>query len=180
MGAVGGAKCVVDIGVAHFCQLARQGFIAFGLAFQEAGIFEEEHLAGLEAGSHFSGFVAYEFRAKLHGAAQEFRQMRNEVAQGEFFDVDAAVGKEFVFRTAEVGHEDSGAPVAEDVVQGRNGSAHPRVVGDLIALVQRNVKIDAEEHFFVLEINMFHDLKFKGTWQRETGVVSQDQASPPA
>ena len=72
-----------------------------------------------------------------HVPAEELRQPLRDGPQAEAV-LDLAVGP------AEVAREDDPRAVGEQVVDGRDGGADARVVGDL-AVLERDVEVDADE-----------------------------------
>ena len=81
---------------------------------------------------------------KLDGNTEAFAHAGDDMLQGEL-RID-------LLRTAEVRHDDQGAALLKDLLEGRDGPADTGVVRNLEVFVQRNVEIDAHDGFLAGEV----------------------------
>ncbi len=146
MGAVGRAEGVHDEHVAHGCQLAGDFHIVLGLAGQEAGVFEDQDLAGLQGSGGSSRLGADEFFDEGH----RFTEQLGELAGGGLHGV---LGVGAVFGPAEVREQDQCAVLIEQVFDGGQGAAMrvssvtlPSLIGTLI--------VDAHQDLLALEVDI--------------------------
>ena len=56
MGTMGTAKGVVDVDIAQLCQCGSHGRVILFFALVKTGIFEHQHLTGLQCGNRSFGF----------------------------------------------------------------------------------------------------------------------------
>ena len=142
VGAVGGAKGVVDIDVAEFSQFFGEGLVTFFLFLMKPQIFEKEDVPGLQRSGGFCRGLTDTVGGEGDGCAEELLEARNKVFEGIFFGGS-------ILGTAEVGHQDDAAAVVKDLLYGRDGGADAGVVGDLVLVVKRNVEVDPDEGLFI-------------------------------
>ena len=149
--AVGGTKGVVDVAVAEGCQLAGEIFTTLGLFRIEADVLEEHHLTGLKLFGHSLRLAASEeFLRELHGAVHEGLQILGH-------RLESQLGLEAAFLgTAEVGHDDDGGTVLEELLDGGHRLAHAGVVGNLLPVVHGDVEVHAQQHLAACEIDIFY------------------------
>ena len=129
MGAVGAAEGVVDVDVAEAGEFFGECGIV-GLFFRvEAEVFEQERLAGFEVGGHLAGDCADAVGGEgdvlvvAEDVVEQAAQVGDEGAKAHGLD-GLALG------AAEVRAEDDLGLVAERVLDGGEGLADARVVGD--------------------------------------------------
>ncbi|NJL19242.1 MAG: hypothetical protein HC901_02865 [Bdellovibrionaceae bacterium] len=105
--------------------------LVFDLAFLldvEAEVFQEDDLPGLEGGAGLFHVRSDAIGEELHGFADEFLEFLGDGFEGEFVDA-------FSVGPSEVGHEDEGAALVEDVLEGGEGG------GDALGLVMAPVAL---------------------------------------
>ena len=81
---------------------------------------------------------------ELDGNAQALGHVVHDVAQGEL--------RIHLLGTSEVGHDDDGAALLEDLLEGRHGPADAGVVGDVEVLVEGNVEVDSHDGLLAGEV----------------------------
>ncbi len=118
----------------------------------EAEVFEEEGLAGLEVVGEFFGDLADAVRGEAdvfigaEDVIEQFAEAHDDGAQAHGVDA-LALG------AAEVGGEDDLGLVADRVLDGGDGLADARVVGDE-AVLEGDVEVDTDEDALVGEIEV--------------------------
>ena len=143
MGAVGGAKSVINVILSIACQSLGElllrgldGFLGFivtlfafldatRLAFFlgiEAEVLEHQHFTGFHGGHLVTGFHAV--LCELHGTAQQLFQMLDDGLDGEL-----RVG--ILLRATEMRHQYHHAFVVQNLVDGGQSGTHTSVVGDV-------------------------------------------------
>ena len=165
MGAVGRAESVVHVAVGIGGELLDEGLLglldgllgglllvlggvlgeAARLAFflgVEAEVLEEESLTRLQGRSLLVRLLAV--GGELDGNAQALGHVVHDVAQGEL--------RIHLLGTSEVGHDDDGAALLEDLLEGRHGPADAGVVGDVEVLVEGNVEVDSHDGLLAGEV----------------------------
>ncbi len=121
---------------------------AYGLAFFfgiEAEVFEQEHLAGLEGGSHVGGGSAV--GSELHVGAESLGYGFLNLAERHF-------GVHFAFGLAHVAHDNERTAVFEDFLKGGESAADTGVVGDVSVLVQGHIEVNAYDGFMAIEVEV--------------------------
>ena len=174
MFAVGGAEGVVHVDVGIGCEglgedfltlfhlflgsvVSGVGFVdADGLAFflgVEAEVLDQEHLAGHEG---FGGIKSFgSVGSELDGNAEGLGHGGDNLFQRQ-------LGVDLAFGFAHVRHDDEGAAVVEDFLEGGEGTADAGVVGDVAVLVEGHVEVNANESFVAFEVEVFdcHNIVF--------------------
>ena len=154
MGAVGGAKSVVHIHIGQIGQRLREGGVVFGLAGGKAGVFEDEHIAGLHGRHGRRHALAHHLIQLGHGAAEQFAQ-----AHGD--GVHSVLHISGRFGAAEVRAENQCRASIEQIVQRRQRRLNAGVVGHSnwlagVFAVQRHIKVHPHQHFLPLYINVLN------------------------
>ena len=165
VGAVGRAESVVHIAVSVGGELLDEGLLglldgllgglllvlggilgkAARLAFflgVEAEVLQEEGLTRLQGRGLLVRLLAV--GGELDGNAQALGHVVHDVLQGEL--------RIHLLGTSEVGHDDDGAALLEDLLEGRHGPADAGVVGDVEVLVEGNVEIHPHNRLLSFEI----------------------------
>ena len=129
--AVGSTESVVDVAVAEGGQLAGQFLVALGLAGVEADVLEQHHLAALQLFGHSLGLAtAEEFLRELHGTAHEGLQVLGHRLEGQLRLEATLLG------AAEVGHDDDGGAILQQLLDGGHRLAHAGVVAAELSYLQ--------------------------------------------
>jgi hypothetical protein len=116
----------------------------------EAEVFEQKRLPGLEVGGHLTGYGPDAVRTE--GYVFVFAEDVVEQAAKVCDKGAKAHGRDgLALGTTEVRAEDDLGLVAESVLDGGKGFADTCVVGD-DAVLERDVKIDADEHALIGEV----------------------------
>ena len=119
-------------------ELLREILVVLLFLGVEANVLEEKGLAVLEVVDSLGGLIADAVLGDLHLLAEELRQA-----------LGAGAERVLVLRTtlgaAEVGGDPNAGTVVEKVLDGRDGSANSRVIGDGLA-IQGYIQIAADEH----------------------------------
>jgi hypothetical protein len=158
VGAVGAAEGVVDVDVAEGCELAGELGVVLFFLFVEAKIFEQEGLARLQVADHLGGDVA----DTVGGEGYVFvvaDDVVEELAEAIDDGAKAHGGDDLALGTSEVRAEDDSGLAAEGVLDGGDGLANARVVGDArVAAVavgcERHVEVDTDEDALVGEVKI--------------------------
>ncbi len=137
MGPVRGGKGVVDVKVTQFSQLSGKGGIVLFLARTEADIFQQDHPARIEVVQGRFRDIADAVICEAHGRADQQLQI---VDHG----LKAHLGHPLALRPVKVGQQCDPGPRIPQSLNGRQGRAQPRVVGDL-AVLHRDVEVHANE-----------------------------------
>ena len=164
--AVGSSESVVDIDVGiaceglckfflalfHFlfgCVVTGVGFIytdrfAFFLGV-EAEIFKQENFTGFQLGCFYAcfGSICCKFHLSVERLGNIFLDLR-----------ERHLGIDFSFGFSHVAHENNAAAVIENFFDGGEGTADTGVVGHMTVLIQRHVKVYANNSFFSFEIKI--------------------------
>ncbi len=134
---VGGAERVVHVEVRQLGQLGGQGGVVLGLPGIEAGVLQQEHVAGTQVRHGVLDRRPHQLVHLAHRGTQEVGEPgRDRVqAQGRVW---AALGP------AQMRGQDDLGPLLPQVLDGREGRPDAGVVGDLPVL-QRHVEVDADQ-----------------------------------
>ena len=152
VGAVGGPEGVVDVDVTERSELLGEVLVVGLLFGVEAEVFEQQGLARLEVGGELKRDRADAVGGEgdvlvgVHDVVEQRAQARGDGSQahrGYFGSLGAA----------EVRGEDHLCLTAQRVLDGGDGLADARVVGDR-AVFERHVEVDADEHTFAGEIEV--------------------------
>ena len=144
VGAMGAAEGVHDVDVAQFGQLLGHAGVVLGLALVEAGVFQHQHLTGLE---RLGGRLCL----GTGGHAHKFHRRADERGQMVGGHLHAVFGVRAILGATQMAHEDHGCAVVEQILDGGQRRADARVVGDgARGLVLRHVEIDADQGFLAL------------------------------
>jgi hypothetical protein len=145
MGTMGGTEGIVHIYIAELGKFFGKFFISFFFFLVKAEVFEQKYLSGLQSGGQVFGFLSDAIGREGDGdSVKELGKMGHNVAERIFIGW-AILGP------AQVAHQDDGASIGQDLLNGWNGSAHAVVVGDLEVAVQRNVEINPDKGFLTGE-----------------------------
>ena len=160
VGAVSGAKGVVDVDVGVGGQrLGKLALLLFhlllggglhlvrGVVSQaarlalllgvEAEVLQQQRLTRLQGAGFKLGFLADAIAGKLHIDAKQLSHMRTDVPERKLVVV--------AFGPPQMRADDDAAPVAEDLLQRRQGGADARIVRNVEILVERDVEVDPHE-----------------------------------
>jgi len=135
---VGGAEGVVDVDVRQGGELRCERRVVRRLPGMETQVLEQQDLARSEGAGCGLDLRSHTVPRRLHGPPEQLREPRRDRRHAQLFD-DLALG------AAEVRGEDDGAPLAEQVLDGRQRGADACVVGHATAL-ERYVEVDPHEH----------------------------------
>ena len=149
--AVGGTEGVVNVAVSKGGQLAGEVLAAFSLFGIEADVLKKHHFATLQLLGHSLGFAtAEQFLGELHGTVHEGLEILSHRLEGEFGLEATLLG------TAKVGHNDDGGTVFEQFLDGGHRLTHTGVVGNLLLVVHRDVKVHTQQHLAACKIDIFY------------------------
>ena len=160
VGAVGGAKGVVDVDVGVGGQrLGKLALLLFHLLLGgglhlvrgvvgqsarlalllgvEAEVLQQQRLTRLQGAGFKLGFLADAIAGKLHIDAKQLSHMRTDVPERKLVVV--------AFGPPQMRADDDAAPVAEDLLQCGQGGADARIVRNVEILVERDVEVDPHE-----------------------------------
>ena len=151
MGAMRNAEGVVDSDVRKRRKLLRGARIVLLLFLVVAQVFEEQNLAGLQAGSCLLRLGAHAVGRPLHILLQKLRQVLHEMLRRELVLLRLR-------RTADVAREDQGCAVIQEVVERRQRAHHARVVRDIHLVIERHVVVDAHEDLLALDVDILDRL----------------------
>ena len=147
---MGAAEGVVDEDIAESGELLGEGGVVGLLFGVEAEVFKQEGLAGLEVAGELGGDLS-----DAIGGEGDVLVVADDVVEecAEAVDdgAEAHALDGLAFGTAQVRGEDDLGLVAEGVLDGGDGLADARVVGD-DAVFEGNVEVDTDEDAFVFEI----------------------------
>ena len=116
-----------------------------GLAFflgVETEVLQEEGLTRLQGSGLRVGLLA--ILGELHGNAQALGHMVHDVLEGEL--------RIHLLGTSEVGHDDQGTALLQDLLEGGHGPADAGVVRDAEVLVQGDVEVDSHDGLLAGEV----------------------------
>ena len=153
VGAVRGAEGVVDVDVAELSELFGEGGVVGLFGGVEAEVFEQQRLAGLEVAGHLArdGADAVGREGDVFAVGEDVLEKLAEAVddRAKAHGVDAlALG------AAEMRGEDDLGFAAQSVLDGGDGFADARVVGDGALFGERDVEVDANEDTLVGEIEV--------------------------
>ena len=140
VGAVSGTESVVDENISQRSQsLGKLGIIGFFLG-AETDVFQQHDLAGLDAVGHHLSDGADDVGGDGHLDVQELFQRGGNGLQAHL-GIDLALG------AAQMGAQDDGGIVLQQITDGGQSAADADIIGDLAVLIQRHVEIAAQEDF---------------------------------
>ena len=146
MGAVGGAEGVVDVDLGAAGEgLGEAGLVGF-LGGVKAGVFQQQHLAGLQGGAQGGDFLADAIRGEHHHLAEDFAEQRRGRGQREL-----RIGP--ALRPAEVGAEDQLRTAGEQMLDRRNRALDAGVIGD-DAVLERDIEVHTHEDFLAVDVEV--------------------------
>ena len=140
VGTVRSAKGVVDVNVGAARQLLGEIGVVRFFGGVEAGVFQNQHFAGLQRGTQSSHFDADAIGSKFHGLAEDFAEARGHRSEREFRLRPA-------LWTTQVGAKDQFGAAGNQLANRRHCALDAGFVGD-DAVLERDVKIHAHEDFF--------------------------------
>ena len=145
---MGAAKGVKDENVSQGSQFLGEFGIVLFLFLAEAQVFHQHDLAGLQVGGHLLGIGAHHVGGHGNGDAQQLFQMLTGGAQ-------RILGLPFALGTTQVGGQNDGSVLVQQVADGGDGGDDAGVVQDLAGLlVIGNVKVAAHEDLLTGDINI--------------------------
>ena len=124
MGAVRGAESVVDVQVRQAGHGAGQLFVVLLFTRVEAGIFQDQHLTGLQGRGGLHGAAADSVLGELDRRFDERTQVFGHRAEREF-------GFRPVLRPAQMRRQDHRRPVVQQVLDGRQRGADAGIISHL-------------------------------------------------
>ena len=137
---MGGAEGVVDENIRHGSQaLGKLGIIGLFLG-AETDVFQQHDLTGLDAVGHHLGNGAVDVSSHGHLDVQEFLQSSGH-------GLEAHLGIDLALGAAQMGAQDDGGIVLQQITDGGQSAADADIIGDLAVLIQRHVEIAAQEDF---------------------------------
>ncbi len=150
MGAVGGGEGVVHIDIAQLRELRGKGGVVCLLAGVEAGVFQHQHIAVIQAGHRVLGLGADAIRRERHRLAKHAPQRLGNRLQRHF-------RHDFALRPVEMAEHDDFRALAGEFLDRRHETLKPRRVGDL-AVLHRHVQVGAEQHALPRDIGVIERL----------------------
>ena len=129
-----GAKSIVHEDVAQGGHLAGEVFVVLLLAFVDAAVFQQHHLAWLDLDA------IDPVADQRHVAAQELAQALGHRGQ-RVFGLELALG-----RAAQVGRDHDGGTGIQRHANSGHAGTHAGVFGDVAGVVLRDIQIGADEH----------------------------------
>ena len=151
LGAVRGAEGVEHEDVAVGGEGLGDLGVVLLLALVEADVLEDEDVAVLEGVDGGLGLLAVGVVNELHVVAGELGELVGSRLEGERGLGTVALG------AAEVAHEDDLGALVLEVLDGGDGGAHARVVGD-DAVLQGHVEVNAHEDALARDVRVANGL----------------------
>ena len=169
--AVRGGEGVVDADVAELGERRDEGRIVLLLALVEAGVLEQQDVAGLHRGDRGLGLPPMQSSAKATGRSITARHRGGDRLE-RFLRVAA-------LRPAEMREQDDLAALVRDLGDGRRHALDAGRVGDL-AVLHRHVEIDAQQHALALHVGLIERAEGSGHWHRRVYRARADSNGHPA
>ncbi len=143
-----GAEGVVHVRIGQGSQRLGEGRVILLLAFVEAHVLQQHHVARLHGIDDLLGALAHNLGAEHDVAPQQLLQAARHRAQAEGLLVA------FARRSATMAHEHHLGAVVQQLAQGRQRRAQARVVGDVARVIHGGVEIHAHEHALALRVQL--------------------------
>ena len=156
--AVRGAEGVVHIDIAQACQRLGEIDIALLLFLVEAQVLHQHNTAGSEVLAEGFSLGGQHVAAEDNLLAEDLGHRLHDVTQGKLV-------LRLAFRTAEVGEQDGGTAVGQNLADGLFRAHDAGDIGHVELLVQRHVVVNADQGSFAAEImflNGFHNAWYFG------------------
>ena len=148
MAAMGNTESVIHSHISQGCQLLGELRIVLLLSLVIAEVLQQEDFTGLEVSSSLLSLGAYAVSSPLHILAKQLGEMCHQMLGGE-------LGLASLRRTADMASQDYSSAVIQQVIDGRQSAHHASIVGDVLVLIERNVVVHADKHFFAFDVNVF-------------------------
>ncbi len=150
VGPMRGAEGVVHVVIREFRKLLGKLFVIGLFLGMEAQVLQQQGLALFQLAGHLLGLHpdAIGAEADVFAASQLLVQHH---AQALGHRPQAELGSGLALGTAQVRRQDEPCAVAQRVLDGGQGLADARVVGDPAAIIQRDIEVHAHEDAMVAE-----------------------------
>ena len=147
--AMHGAKGVGNVDFSHGGQLLGERGVVLFLFRMEAHVLQQNGLAGLDLCGQLLGVGADNVLGELDFEAELLAQALGDRREG-------ILHIEFSLGTAQMRAEDHGGLVVEQILDGGQRGVDARFIGNIQICIQRDVKVAADEHFFVCNLDIFN------------------------
>ena len=128
-----------------------EGGVVFLLFRTEADVFQQHDLARLQGRGHSLGLGAGDVLCQRHRQLEELLQPAGHGLQAQL-GVDLALG------TAQMGAQDHGSILFQQIADGGQRAADADIIGDLSVVIQRNIEVAANKYFFPGNIDVRNGL----------------------
>ncbi len=146
VGPVGRAEGIVDVQVGEARERLGEGRVVLGLPLLEAAVLQHQDVAGPELARHRSDLIAHHPGGQFHLSAEQLAEPRRDRRHRERRIVP--------LRSPEVRDEHSARPSLAQELDRRQRGADPGVVGDLLAAVERDVQVGAQQDALAVQLRV--------------------------